>query len=133
MIHRAPFGSLERFVAILLEHTGGNFPLWLMPNQVNILCVSEKYKNYAQKVSSYLENHEIRALLDDRNETIGKKIRESELTKTPYMIILGEKEAESQTISLRKHQKGDLGSFTLEIASEMIKKEIESSQSCFNV
>ncbi len=132
MIHRAPFGSLERFVAILLEHTGGNFPLWLMPNQVNILCVSEKYKNYAQKVSSYLENHEIRALVDDRNETIGKKIRESELAKTPYMIILGEKEAESQTISLRKHQNGDLGSFSLETVTEMIIKEIESSQSSFN-
>ena len=102
MIHRAPFGSLERFVAILLEHTGGNFPLWLMPNQVNILCVSEKYKNYAQKVSNYLENHEIRALLDDRNETIGKKIRESEISKVPYMIIIGEKEAENETSFVTK-------------------------------
>jgi threonyl-tRNA synthetase len=92
MIHRAPFGSMERFVAILLEHTGGNFPLWLMPKQINILCVSEKYKNYALKVLNYLENHEIRALLDDRNETIGKKIRESEISKVPYMLILGEKE-----------------------------------------
>ena len=87
MIHRAPFGSMERFVAILLEHTGGNFPLWLMPKQVNILCVSEKYKNYALKVLNFLENHEIRALLDDRNETIGKKIRESEISKVPYMLI----------------------------------------------
>jgi len=113
MIHRAPFGSLERFVAILLEHTGGNFPLWLMPNQVNILCVSEKYKNYALKVLNFLENHEIRALLDDRNETIGKKIRESEMSKVPYMIILGEKEAKKQTVSLTKTSKGDLGSFTL--------------------
>ena len=133
MIHRAPFGSLERFVAILLEHTGGNFPLWLMPNQVNILCVSEKYKNYALKVLSFLENHEIRALLDDRNETIGKKIRESEITKTPYMIILGEKEATENNVSLRKHLEGDLGSFNLESLVEIINNEIKSSKSTFKV
>ncbi len=133
MIHRAPFGSMERFVAILLEHTGGNFPLWLMPKQVNILCVSEKYKNYALKVLNYLENHEIRALLDDRNETIGKKIRESELSKVPYMIILGEKEADQKTVSLRQHHQGDLGSFTLEEVSNKIIKEIESSQVHFEV
>ena len=133
MIHRAPFGSLERFVAILLEHTGGNFPLWLMPKQVNILCVSEKYKNYAQKVLNYLENHEIRALLDDRNETIGKKIRESEISKVPYMIILGEKEAENETISLRKHTQGDLGSFSIKSVSDMIKKEVQSSLMSFEV
>ena len=133
MIHRAPFGSLERFVAILLEHTGGNFPLWLMPNQVNILCVSEKYKNYALKVLSFLENHEIRALLDDRNETIGKKIRETDITKTPYMIILGEKEATENNVSLRKHLEGDLGSFNLESLVEMINNEIKSSKSTFKV
>jgi len=133
MIHRAPFGSLERFVAILLEHTGGNFPLWLMPKQVNILCVSEKYKNYAQKVLNYLENHEIRALLDDRNETIGKKIRESEISKVPYMIILGEKEAENETVSLRKHTEGDLGSFSIKNVSDMIKKEVQNSLTSFEV
>ncbi len=133
MIHRAPFGSMERFVAILLEHTGGNFPLWLMPTQVNILCVSEKYKNYAQKVLNFLENHEIRALLDDRNETIGKKIRESELTKVPYMIILGEKEATEDTVSLRKHSEGDLGSFSLEEVAEKLGSEINSSQATFKV
>ena len=133
MIHRAPFGSMERFVAILLEHTGGNFPLWLMPKQVNILCVSEKHKNYAQKVLNFLENHEIRALLDDRNETIGKKIRESELSKVPYMIILGEKEAETQTVSLRKHQEGDVGSFALETVVKQLKKEIKESQATFEV
>ena len=133
MIHRAPFGSLERFVAILLEHTGGNFPLWLMPKQVNILCVSEKYKNYALKVLNFLENHEIRALLDDRNETIGKKIRESEMSKVPYMIILGEKEAEKQTVSLRKHKAGDVGSFDLETVVQQLKKEIKESQSTFEV
>src|SRR6056300_1507048 len=133
MIHRAPFGSMERFIAILLEHTGGNFPLWLMPTQVNILCLSEKYKNYAQKVLNFLENYDIRALLDDRNETIGKKIRESELSKVPYMIILGEKEAETQTVSLRKHQEGDVGSFALETVVSQLKKEIKESQATFEI
>ena len=133
MIHRAPFGSMERFVAILLEHTGGNFPLWLMPKQVNILCVSEKYKNYALKVLNFLENHEIRALLDDRNETIGKKIRESEISKVPYMLILGEKEAQNETVSLRKHQKGDIGNFAIEIVVDQLIKEIKESQSTFKV
>jgi len=128
MIHRAPFGSMERFVAILLEHTGGNFPLWLMTNQVNILCVSEKYKNYALKVLNFLENHEIRALLNDRNETIGKKIRESEMTKVPYMMIIGEKEAAEDNVSLRKHHEGDLGSFSLEDVVVRLKSEIESSK-----
>lgn len=133
MIHRAPFGSMERFVAILLEHTGGNFPLWLIPNQVNILCVSEKYKNYALKVLNFLENHEIRALLDDRNETIGKKIRESEMTKVPYMMIIGEKEAAEDNVSLRKHHEGDLGSFSLEDVVVRLKSEIEKSQATFEV
>ena len=133
MIHRAPFGSMERFVAILLEHTGGNFPLWLMPKQVNILCVSEKFKNYALKVLNYLENHEIRALLDDRNETIGKKIREAEISKVPYMLILGEKEAQNETVSLRKHQKGDIGSFAIETVVKKLKKEVKESQATFKV
>ena len=133
MIHRAPFGSMERFVAILLEHTGGNFPIWLMPKQVNILCVSEKYKNYALKVLNFLENHEIRALLDDRTETIGKKIRESEISKVPYMLILGEKEANNETVSLRKHQKGDIGSFAIEKVVNQLKKEIKESQATFKV
>ena len=133
MIHRAPFGSMERFVAILLEHTGGNFPLWLMPKQVNILCVSEKYKNYALKVLNFLENHEIRAHLDDRNETIGKKIRESEISKVPYMLILGEKEAKNETVSLRKHQKGDIGNFAIEIVVDQLNKEIKESQAAFKV
>jgi len=133
MIHRAPFGSMERFVAILLEHTGGNFPFWLMPKQVIILCVSEKYKNYALKVLNFLENHEIRALLDDRNETIGKKIRESEISKVPYMLILGEKEAQNETVSLRKHQKGDIGSFAIEIVVDQLKKEVKESQATFKV
>ena len=133
MIHRAPFGSMERFVAILLEHTEGNFPLWLIPEQVNILCVSEKHKNYAKKVLNFLENHEIRALIDDRNETIGKKIRESELSKVPYMIIIGEKEVENKNVSLRKHRKGDIGNFTLNEVVEKLENEIEESKTSFKV
>ena len=126
MIHRAPFGSMERFVAILLEHTSGNLPLWLTPIQVNILCVSEKYKKYALKVLDLLKNNEIRALIDDRNETIGKKIRESELSKTPYMVIIGEKEAKDNTISLRKHKKGDLGTIKVDELIEKINFEVKN-------
>jgi len=126
MIHRAPFGSMERFVAILLEHTSGDLPLWLTPNQVNILCVSEKYKKYAIKVLDFFKNNEIRALLDDRNETIGKKIRESELSKIPYMVIIGEKEAKNNTISLRKHKEGDLGSIKIDQLIEKINFEVKN-------
>ena len=133
MIHRAPFGSLERFVAILLEHTGGNFPLWLMPEQVIVLCVSEKYEKYAEKVSKELENNEIRALLDNRNETIGKKIREAQLNKFPYMLIVGEKEAESQTVSVRHRVDGDSGSSTVAAFIEKISTEISESISKFEV
>lgn len=133
MIHRAPFGSMERFVAILLEHTEGNFPLWLIPEQVNILCVSEKHKNYAKKVLNLLENHEIRALIDDRNETIGRKIRESELSKVPYMIIIGEKEVENENISLRKHRIGDIGNFTLKAVVKKLENEIEESKASSKV
>jgi len=125
MIHRAPFGSMERFIAILLEHTGGNFPLWLMPEQVSILSLSEKYENYAQKVLNLLENHEIRALVDNRNETIGKKIREAEMNKIPYMLIVGEQEEKDGTVSVRKHSKGDLGTYKIEDFALMIKEEIK--------
>ena len=131
MIHRAPFGSLERFVAILLEHTGGNFPLWLSPTQVNLLSVSEKHEKYAQKVLNFLENNEIRASLDNRNETIGKKIRESELSKVPFMLILGEKEAEMENVSVRKHQKGDVGEMSLDSFVKLINGEISKSISKF--
>ncbi len=131
MIHRAPFGSMERFVAILLESTGGNFPLWLTPNQVNILCVSEKHENYARKVLNELENNEIRALLDNRNETIGKKIREAELSKVPFMIIIGEKEAESSQISVRRHQQGDQGSMDVPSFIALVKEEMSKSISKF--
>ena len=133
MIHRAPFGSLERFVAILLEHTGGNFPLWLMPEQVIILSVSEKYEKYAEKVSNQLKNSEIRALIDNRNETIGKKIREAQLNKYPYMLIVGEKETAENTVSVRSRVEGDTGSLTLETFIEKILAEVDASSATFNV
>lgn len=133
MIHRAPFGSMERFVAILLEHTGGNFPLWLMPDQVSILSLSEKYEKYGQKVLNLLENSEIRALVDDRSETIGKKIRDAETSKIPYMLIVGEQEEKDGTVSVRKHGEGDLGSMTIEAFSELIKKEEKKDIQEFSV
>ena len=133
MIHRAPFGSMERFVAILLEHTGGLFPLWLSTTQIEILVVSENYKNYGQKVLNILENHEIRAHLDDRNETVGKKIRESEISKIPYMIILGENEEKNETVSIRKHKEGDLGEMKIDKFLDIFKKEISDSIPEFNI
>ena len=133
MIHRAPFGSMERFVAILLEHTAGDFPLWLSPQQVSILCVSEKHEKYAKKVLNILENNEIRALLDNRNETIGKKIREAELNKIPFMLIVGEQEAANENVAVRKHKEGDLGTLSIESLIEKVQKEISESISTFEV
>ena len=127
MIHRAPFGSMERFVALLLEHSGGNFPLWLTPEQVILLPISEKYENYTKKVLISLENSEIRALVDDRNEKTGRKIRDAEVSKIPYMIIIGEKEEQENLISVRRHGEGDLGTFTIEEFVSLINKEIEST------
>ncbi|WP_044398761.1 threonine--tRNA ligase [Lacinutrix sp. Hel_I_90] len=127
MIHRAPFGSMERFIAILLEHTGGNFPLWLMPIQVSVLTLSEKYEKYGEKVLNLLENHEIRALVDNRSETIGKKIREAEMNKTPYMIIIGENEEQENMISVRQHGGEDLGTISVEVFSEIVKTEINKT------
>ncbi|MFC2109933.1 threonine--tRNA ligase [Bacteroidota bacterium] len=127
MIHRAPFGSMERFIAVLLEHTGGNFPLWLMPEQVILLPISDKYQKYAQKVSELLENSEIRALIDSRSEKTGRKIRDAEMSKVPYMIIVGEKEENEGTLSIRKHGEGDLGTFTIEDFIQLIQKEVNST------
>lgn len=131
MIHRAPFGSMERFIAILLEHTAGNFPLWLMPTQAIILSISEKYEKYSEKVLNLLENDEIRALVDHRNETIGKKIRESEMKKHPYMIIIGEQEEKENKITVRKHGGEDLGMISIEKFSEIIKEEINKTLKSF--
>lgn len=124
MIHRAPFGSMERFVAVLLEHCGGNFPLWLTPEQVKILPVSDKYNDYAQDIAQFLEISDIRALVDDRNEKIGRKIRDAEVTKIPYMLIVGEKEATSGELSVRRHGQGDLGTMTRENFVKSIEEEI---------
>jgi len=127
MIHRAPFGSMERFVAVLIEHCGGRFPLWLSPEQAIILPISEKYQKYAESVLDLLNNSEIRAQIDDRNEKTGKKIRDAELKKIPYMIIVGEKEENTQTISLRKHGEGDLGTFTVDEFVKLIQAEIDKA------
>ena len=131
MIHRAPFGSMERFIAILLEHTGGNFPLWLMPTQVMVLSISEKYEKYAEKVLKLLENDEIRALADNRNETIGKKIRESEMAKIPYMIIIGEQEETENKITVRQHGGEDLGMISVEEFRTIIETEVNKTLKSF--
>ncbi|NGF56949.1 threonine--tRNA ligase [Parapedobacter sp. SGR-10] len=124
MIHRAPFGSLERFVAVLIEHCGGQFPLWLAPEQFIILPVSEKYEEYAQKLLESLNNSDIRGLIDLRDEKVGRKIRDAEVKKLPYMLIVGEKEVESGTVSVRKHGSVDLGSMTKEEFRDLVIKEI---------
>jgi len=124
MIHRAPFGSLERFVAVLIEHCAGNFPLWLTPEQYTILPISEKYEEYAKKLSESLKKHDIRGLIDLRDEKIGRKIRDAEVKKIPYMLIVGEKEAAEGMVSVRKHGEGDLGSMSLEEFKTLIEKEI---------
>ncbi|WP_298147471.1 threonine--tRNA ligase [Flavobacterium sp.] len=135
MIHRAPFGSMERFIAILLEHTAGNLPLWLIPEQAIILCLSEKYENYAKKVLQLLENHEIRALIDNRNETIGKKIREAELQKYPFMLIVGEEEAQSNTVSVRSRvqQSRENIKMSIDEFAAVVNEEIAKTLKTFNV
>jgi len=131
MIHRAPFGSMERFVAILLEHTAGNFPLWLNPTQAIVLSLSEKYENYAQKVLRLLENSDIRTLIDNRAETMGKKIREAETQKVPYMLIVGENEEKEGTVSVRKRGGEDLGSMSIEAFAKLINDEVAATISKF--
>ncbi|WP_405416058.1 threonine--tRNA ligase [Maribacter sp. Asnod1-A12] len=131
MIHRAPFGSMERFIALLLEHTGGNFPLWLTPEQAIILPVSEKHEKYAEKVLKSLENNEIRALIDGRNETIGKKIREAEMSKVPFMLIVGDNDEVANTISVRKHGGEDLGAIDITMFTDLVNTEINSTLKTF--
>ena len=127
MIHRAPFGSMERFVAVLIEHTLGKFPLWLTPDQVIILPISEKYQKYAEKVLSFLNNSDLRALIDDRNEKTGRKIRDAEMKRIPYMLIVGEKEELNETVSVRKQGEGDKGTFTLIDFVKHVNEEIEKT------
>jgi threonyl-tRNA synthetase len=127
MIHRAPFGSMERFVAVLIEHTAGKFPLWLTPDQVIILPISEKFQKYAEKVFSFLNNAELRAQIDDRSEKTGKKIRDAELMRIPYMLIVGEQEETEELVAVRKQGEGDKGKMTLQAFVQMVNKEIEKS------
>ena len=125
MIHRAPFGSMERFVAVLIEHTAGKFPLWLAPDQVVVLPISERYNEYAEKVTEYLNGEGIRTVIDDRNEKVGRKIRDNELKHIPYMLIVGEKEAENGCVSVRKQGGEDLGSIRLEEFAERVNAIVE--------
>ena len=124
MIHRAPFGSMERFCAVLIEHTGGKFPLWLTPDQVVILPISEKYNAYAEEVRAYLDSQDIRAIVDDRNEKIGRKIRDNELKHIPYLLVVGEKEAENGEVSVRKQGQGDQGSMKIADFAKNIAEEV---------
>lgn len=126
MIHRAPFGSMERFVAVLIEHTGGKFPLWLTPDQAVILPISEKYHDYAEKVLNFLNISDIRTLIDERSEKIGKKIRDNELKKIPYLLIVGEKEAEAGTVSVRRQGEGDIGTMKMEEFVDFIQNEVKN-------
>jgi len=126
MIHRAPFGSMERFVAVLIEHTAGKFPLWLTPDQVAILPISEKFNDYATKVQKYLKQFDIRALVDDRNEKIGRKIRDNEMKRIPYMLVVGEKEAENCEVSVRKQGFGDQGTMKFEDFAKKISEEVQN-------
>jgi threonyl-tRNA synthetase len=126
MIHRAPFGSLERFIAVLIEHCGGNFPLWLTPDQIAILPISERFNDYAHEVLQLLNNSDIRGFVDDRDEKIGRKIRDNEMKKVPYMLIVGEKEVADRKVAVRKHGKGDEGIFSIEEFANIIKQEIEN-------
>lgn len=132
MIHRAPFGSMERFVAVLLEHCAGNFPLWLTSDQFAILPISERFNSYAEKVLDYLKNHDIRGFIDDRNESTKRKIRDCEVQKIPYMLIVGEKEEESETVSVRKHGEGDVGVMKAEefvgFINNLVNEEISDIQ-----
>ena len=125
MIHRAPFGSMERFVAVLLEHTAGKLPLWLAPDQVVVLPISEKYNDYARSVVAKLAEKDIRAFVDDRNEKIGKKIRDNELKRIPYLLVVGEKEAQNEEVSVRKQGEGDKGSQKITTFADDFACEIE--------
>lgn len=126
MIHRAPFGSMERFVAVLIEHTGGKFPLWLTPDQVAILPISEKFNGYAQELKKYFENIDIRAIVDERNEKIGRKIRDNEMKRIPYMLIVGEKEAAEGQVAVRKQGEGDKGSMKFEDFGKILNEEVQN-------
>ena len=132
MIHRAPFGSLERFTAVLIEHTAGHFPLWLTPDQVSILPISEKYNDYARKVASQLDAAGVRALIDDRNEKIGRKIRDNELKRVPYMVVVGEKEAADGTVAMRKQGGGEQATMSVADFAKRINDEVAAQLAAVN-
>ena len=127
MIHRAPFGSMERFVAVLLEHTAGKFPLWLTPEQAVVLPISEKFNDYAHQVAAALEEQDFRVEVDDRNEKIGRKIRDNELKRIPYLVIVGEKEQEAGEVSVRKQGEGDQGSMKIANFAQLLAEEVKKS------
>jgi threonyl-tRNA synthetase len=129
MIHRAPFGSMERFIAVLIEHCAGKFPLWLAPTQVKILPISDKFLPYAENVLSQLKKADIRAEIDDRNEKIGKKIRDTEMAKIPLMLVLGEKEVNEEKVAIRRQGKGDIGVTTIPEFIAMVNEEVISKRS----
>jgi threonyl-tRNA synthetase len=126
MIHRAPFGSLERFIAVLIEHCAGNFPLWLTADQVAVLPISERFNDYAKEVLELLNNSDIRGYVDDRDEKVGRKIRDNEVKKIPYMLVVGEKEVAEKKVAVRRHGEGDVGVMSVEEFAELIQKEIEN-------
>ena len=132
MIHRAPFGSLERFTAVLIEHTAGHFPLWLTPDQVSILPISEKYNDYARKVAAQLDVAGVRALIDDRNEKIGRKIRDNELKRVPYMVVVGEKEAADGTVAMRKQGGGEQATMSVADFAKRINDEVAAQLAAVN-
>ncbi|MBO7316316.1 MAG: threonine--tRNA ligase, partial [Paludibacteraceae bacterium] len=131
MIHRAPFGSMERFIAVLIEHTSGKFPLWLTPDQVVILPISEKFNEYAHKIAQEMDMKDVRVIVDDRNEKIGRKIRDNELKRIPYMLIVGEKEAEKGEVSVRKQGEGDKGAMSVADFITLISSEVESMMTAY--
>ena len=126
MIHRAPFGSMERFVAVLIEHTGGKFPLWLTPDQVVILPISEKFNDYAFEIAKELNALDVRVQVDDRNEKIGRKIRDNELKRIPFMLIVGEKEAENGEVSVRRQGEGDKGTMKVAEFAKLVTDEVDA-------
>jgi len=132
MIHRAPFGSMERFVAVLIEHTAGKFPLWLTPDQVVILPISEKFNDYAFEIAKELNSQDVRVQVDERNEKIGRKIRDNELKRIPYMLIIGEKEAENGEVSVRRQGEGDKGTMTVAQFSKLITDEVDALLNQYN-
>jgi len=125
MIHRAPFGSMERFVAVLIEHTAGKFPLWLTPDQVAVLPISDKFNDYAQKVSEELNAQDVRAYVDDRSEKIGRKIRDNEMKHVPYLLVVGEKEAANGTVAVRKQGEGDQGVLSIADFAKKVNDEVK--------